>query len=101
MIIAPTPTETAFQQRRRRAAKLTHFFGVDYRDLMGEILDSIERGLEEESGKGTLKPDEVKVRCTSFLSATVYHAQPLTITPSPSSHTGSPTKVGELEDQAE
>ncbi|TFK94968.1 hypothetical protein K466DRAFT_475073 [Polyporus arcularius HHB13444] len=60
MIIAPTPTETAFQQRRRRAAKLTHFFGVDYRDLMGEILDSIERGLEEESGKGTLKPDEVK-----------------------------------------
>ncbi|KAI0718893.1 hypothetical protein C8T65DRAFT_68046 [Cerioporus squamosus] len=60
MIIAPTPTETAFQQRRRRAAKLTHFFGVDYRDLMGEILDSIERGLEEERGKGTLKPDEVK-----------------------------------------
>ncbi|RPD82124.1 hypothetical protein L226DRAFT_528326 [Lentinus tigrinus ALCF2SS1-7] len=60
MIIAPTPTDAAFQQRRRRAAKLTHFFGVDYRDLMGEILDSIEKGLEEERGKGTLRPDEVK-----------------------------------------
>ena len=61
-LIAPTPTEASFQQRRRRAAKLTHFFGVDYRDLMGEILESIEKGLEEESGKGTLKPDEVRVR---------------------------------------
>ncbi|KAI0800800.1 hypothetical protein C8Q74DRAFT_1191832 [Fomes fomentarius] len=60
MIYAPTPTEGSFQQRRRRAAKLTHFFGVDYRDLMSEILDSIEKGLEEERGKGTLKPDEVK-----------------------------------------
>ncbi|KAI0756535.1 hypothetical protein C8Q80DRAFT_1129175 [Daedaleopsis nitida] len=59
-LIAPTPTEPSFQQRRRRAAKLTHFFGVDYRDLMGEILDSIEKGLEEESGKGTLRPDEVR-----------------------------------------
>ena len=66
MIIAPTPTDAVFQQRRRRAAKLTHFFGVDYRDLMGEILDSIEKGLEEERGKGTLKPDEVKVRGASF-----------------------------------
>ena len=65
---APTPTldsagaEPSFQQRRRRAAKLTHFFGVDYRDLMGEILDSLEKGLEEERDKGTLKPDEVQVR---------------------------------------
>ena len=67
-IIAPTPTEGSFKiepefhQRRRRAAKLTHFFGVDYRDLMSEILDSLEKGLEEERGKGTLKPDEVQVR---------------------------------------
>ncbi len=67
MIYAPTPTEGSFQQRRRRAAKLTHFFGVDYRDLMSEILDSIEKGLEEERGKGTLKPDEVKVRLLSTM----------------------------------
>ncbi|TBU62127.1 hypothetical protein BD310DRAFT_811559 [Dichomitus squalens] len=59
-LIAPTPTEASFQQRRRRAAKLTHFFGVDYRDLMNEVLESIEKGLEEERGKGTLRPDEVK-----------------------------------------
>ena len=50
-----------FQNRRRRAAKLTQFFGVDYRDLMSEILDSIERGVEEEGGRGSLKPDEVQV----------------------------------------
>ena len=61
MITTP-PEESAFQARRRRAAKLTQFFGVDYRDLMGEILDSLEKGLEEERGKGTLKPDEVQVR---------------------------------------
>lgn len=50
-----------FQNRRRRAAKLTQFFGVDYRDLMSEILDSIEKGVEEEGGRGALKPDEVQV----------------------------------------
>ncbi|TBU25372.1 hypothetical protein BD311DRAFT_764679 [Dichomitus squalens] len=33
-LIAPTPTEVSFQQRCRRAEKLTHFFGVDYRDLV-------------------------------------------------------------------
>ncbi|KAI0361109.1 hypothetical protein OH77DRAFT_1417314 [Trametes cingulata] len=60
LIIAPTPTEPSFQQRRRRAAKLTHFFGVDYRELMNEVLESIEKGLEEERGRGTLRPDEVK-----------------------------------------
>ncbi|KAI0660543.1 hypothetical protein C8Q70DRAFT_913472 [Cubamyces menziesii] len=60
LALAPTPTEPSFQQRRRRAAKLTHFFGVDYRELMNEVLESIEKGLEEERGKGTLKPDEVK-----------------------------------------
>ncbi|PCH34118.1 hypothetical protein WOLCODRAFT_141980 [Wolfiporia cocos MD-104 SS10] len=51
---------SGFQQRRRRAAKLTQFFGVNYRDLMAEILESIERGLEEERGRGTLKPDEMQ-----------------------------------------
>jgi len=33
---------------------------VNYRELMNEVLDSLEKGLEEESGKGTLKPDEVQ-----------------------------------------
>ncbi|KZT08618.1 uncharacterized protein LAESUDRAFT_735787 [Laetiporus sulphureus 93-53] len=60
LLASPPAEETTFQVRRKRAAKLTHFFGVNYRDLMGEILDSIEKGLEEERGKGTLKPDEVQ-----------------------------------------
>lgn len=60
-IVSPEPEEAEFQTRRRRAAKLTQFFGVNYRDLMSEILESIEKGLEEEGGLGTLKPDEVQV----------------------------------------
>ncbi|TCD70133.1 hypothetical protein EIP91_004862 [Steccherinum ochraceum] len=55
-----TQDSTTFQNRRRRAAKLTQFFGVDYRDLMEEILESIEKGVEEEGGRGALKPDEVQ-----------------------------------------
>ena len=57
----PSAEEKTFQARRKRAAKLTQFFGVDYRDLMNEIFDSIEQGLQEESGRGTLRPDEVQV----------------------------------------
>lgn len=53
------PEENEFQVRRRRAAKLTQFFGVDYRDLMNEVFESLEMGLEEERGRGTLKPEEV------------------------------------------
>lgn len=63
---SPPPEENAFQQRRRRAAKLTQFFGVNYRDLMNEILESIEKGLEEERGRGTMQPDEIQVRCGGF-----------------------------------
>ncbi|KAI6012528.1 hypothetical protein F5J12DRAFT_818487 [Pisolithus orientalis] len=56
------PHETSeFQVRRRRAAKLTSFFGVDYRDLIDDILESIERGVEEEHTKGTLQPEEAEV----------------------------------------
>ncbi|THH26311.1 hypothetical protein EUX98_g7878 [Antrodiella citrinella] len=51
---------SAFQNRRKRAAKLTQFFGVDYRDLVSEILDSIEKGVEEEGGRGALQVDEVQ-----------------------------------------
>ena len=61
----PEPEMLAFQARRRRAAKLTSFFGVDYRDLMGDIIESIEHGVEEEGHRGSLKPDEVQVRSPS------------------------------------
>ena len=94
MAPAPEPDVTAFQARRRRAAKLTQFFGVDYRELMTEILDSIERGLEEESGRGTLNPDEVEVSvlpqcnpinsfltnrdaCASFFTSPLFKTGPL------------------------
>ncbi|KIM70154.1 hypothetical protein SCLCIDRAFT_509107 [Scleroderma citrinum Foug A] len=50
-----------FQVRRRRAAKLTSFFGVNYRELIEDILESIERGVEEEHGKGTLQLEEAEV----------------------------------------
>ncbi|KAI0043527.1 hypothetical protein FA95DRAFT_374061 [Auriscalpium vulgare] len=49
-----------FQRRRRRAAKLTNFFGVDYRDLFGDILESIEHGVQEDGHKGSLHPEEVQ-----------------------------------------
>ncbi|KAI0068020.1 hypothetical protein BV25DRAFT_505800 [Artomyces pyxidatus] len=58
----PDSEMVMFQARRRRAAKLTNFFGVDYRDLIGDILDSIENGVEEEGHKGSLQPEEVRVR---------------------------------------
>ncbi|KAG1757094.1 hypothetical protein EDB19DRAFT_1623063 [Suillus lakei] len=56
-----SPKESSdFQLRRRRAAKLTHFFGVDYRELIHDILESIEKGVEEERKRGTLRPEEVE-----------------------------------------
>ncbi|KAL6307642.1 hypothetical protein BKA93DRAFT_726779 [Sparassis latifolia] len=59
-IATPTPEDLTFQARRRTAAKLTQFFGVNYRDLMNEILESIEKGLEDERGRGSLRPAEVQ-----------------------------------------
>jgi hypothetical protein len=65
-IPVPPPKEPSnFQLRRRRAAKLTHFFGVDYRELIHDILESIEKGVEEERKRGTLRPEEVEV--SSFM----------------------------------
>ena len=63
---SPSPDRTSFQARRRRAAKLTHFFGVDYRELIGDILESIERYVQEESHRGNLHPEEIQV-CRSWL----------------------------------
>ncbi|KAJ7268897.1 hypothetical protein C8J57DRAFT_1067050, partial [Mycena rebaudengoi] len=49
-----------FQARHRRAAKLTQFFGVDYRNLVEDVLESIEHGLDAERTRGTLGPDEAE-----------------------------------------
>ncbi|KAG9016691.1 hypothetical protein FRB90_002483 [Tulasnella sp. 427] len=49
-----------FQQRRKRAAKLTQFFGTDYRSLFGEVLESIESGVKDDQTKGTLTEEEAK-----------------------------------------
>ncbi|KAF5385241.1 hypothetical protein D9615_001135 [Tricholomella constricta] len=59
-ISSPRPEVTDFQARRRRAAKLTQFFGVDYRELITDVLESIESGLEHERKRGTLNPEEVE-----------------------------------------
>jgi hypothetical protein len=60
-IATQRPEVTDFQARRRRAAKLTQFFGVDYRELISDVLESIENGLEHERKRGTLNADEVEV----------------------------------------
>lgn len=53
-ITSPPPEISTFEQKRRRAAKLTNFFGVSHRDIMDGILESIESGVAEERGMGTL-----------------------------------------------
>ena len=60
-ISTPKAETTAFQLRRRRAAKLTQFFGVNYRELISDVLDSIENGVQHEQQKGTLRAEEVEV----------------------------------------
>ncbi|RXW24582.1 hypothetical protein EST38_g1299 [Candolleomyces aberdarensis] len=55
----PKPELTDFQMRRRRAAKLTQFFGVQYRELINDVLDSLEHGLEHEQKRGTLQAGEI------------------------------------------
>jgi len=57
----PKAEITTFQLRRRRAAKLTQFFGVDYRELINDVLDSIENGVQHEHQRGTLRAEEVEV----------------------------------------
>jgi hypothetical protein len=56
-----TPDPMAFQARRKRAAKLAHFFGASYRDLFGEVLVRIERGMLEEARAGQISEEEIKV----------------------------------------
>ncbi|KAK7465320.1 hypothetical protein VKT23_005299 [Stygiomarasmius scandens] len=57
---SPTASVHTFQQRRRRAAKLTQFFGVNYRELIRDVLESIENGLERERRRGTMQEEEVE-----------------------------------------
>ena len=78
-VTTPRPDITEFQARRRRAAKLTQFFGVDYRELINDILESIELGLEQERSHGTLNAHEVEV-CSTYVhhpSSSQYHQQDL------------------------
>ncbi|KAF8203910.1 hypothetical protein BJ912DRAFT_1090718 [Pholiota molesta] len=56
--VAPDAAE--FQQRRRRAAKLTQFFGVNYRELIADVLESIEHGVAHEGARGTLRAEEIE-----------------------------------------
>ena len=69
--ITSKPEITDFQLRRRRAAKLTNFFGVDYRELVNNVLESIESGLEHERKHGTLQADEIEVSGIFMLQ--LYH----------------------------
>lgn len=54
----PAPDPSGFQQRRRRAAKLANFFGVNYRELFRDVLDSIEIGMREEVSIGNLQAED-------------------------------------------
>lgn len=54
-------SDGSFQVRRRRAAKLTQFFGVDYRDLVRDVLDSIEDGVQLEETRGRIDKQEAEV----------------------------------------
>ena len=60
-VTAPETNVTGFQVRRRKAAKLTQFFGVDYRELINDVLQSIESGVKNEHKSGTLRTEEVEV----------------------------------------
>jgi len=61
VVASPPPEVVSFQLRRRRAAKLVDFFGVDYRVLFDSVLSTIELGVEEETTRGTLHPDETEI----------------------------------------
>ena len=56
------PDVNSFQQRRKKAAKLTQFFGVGYRELIDNVLESIENGMQVDQRDGMLRAEEVEVR---------------------------------------
>ncbi|KIY65978.1 hypothetical protein CYLTODRAFT_399541 [Cylindrobasidium torrendii FP15055 ss-10] len=59
-LASPKPDITEFELRRRKAAKLTAFFGVDYNDVIKDVLESIETGLEHERKRGTINFEEAE-----------------------------------------
>ncbi|KAL1739410.1 hypothetical protein HDZ31DRAFT_49442, partial [Schizophyllum fasciatum] len=54
------PDVTDFQWRRRKAAKLTQFFGVNHREVIEEVLSSIEHGLEFDRDRGAMEAEEAE-----------------------------------------
>ncbi|TRM61516.1 hypothetical protein BD626DRAFT_405530 [Schizophyllum amplum] len=54
------PDVTDFQWRRRKAAKLTQFFGVNHREVIDEVLNSFEHGLEFERDRGNIDIEEAE-----------------------------------------
>ena len=65
-----------FQARRKRAAKLTNFFGASYRDLFGEVLEKLEIGFLEEARNGNMSGDEIAVR-SEIIPLTINGYQPI------------------------
>jgi hypothetical protein len=61
-LLTLTPEPMGFQARRKRAAKLTNFFGASYRDLFGEVLERLETGFLEEAKEGSMSREEIAVR---------------------------------------
>ena len=61
-LLSPRLDASSFQQRRKKAAKLTQFFGVDYRELIDDVLESIENGMHVDQHNGMLRAEEIEVR---------------------------------------
>ncbi|KAG8735023.1 hypothetical protein FRC10_011079, partial [Ceratobasidium sp. 414] len=55
------PMRDQFAARRKRAAKLSKFFGVSYRDLFGAVLDILESDVREDKEEGSLSAAETQV----------------------------------------
>jgi hypothetical protein len=70
-----TPEPMGFQARRKRAAKLTNFFGASYRDLFGEVLEKFEIGFLEEAREGNMSGEEIAVR-PKFIPLSIDGYQP-------------------------
>ncbi|CUA71268.1 B-cell CLL/lymphoma 9 protein [Rhizoctonia solani] len=56
----PEAQRNHFTARRKRAAKLSNFFGVSYRDLFGAVLDILESDVKEDKEEGSLTPAETQ-----------------------------------------
>ncbi|KAF8756007.1 hypothetical protein RHS01_04778 [Rhizoctonia solani] len=65
IISGPSESDSAAQRnqfaaRRKRAAKLSNFFGVSYRDLFGAVLDILESDVKEDKEEGSLSAAETQ-----------------------------------------